>query len=66
MQDTDGMISIGGRWWCSGRRDRRRFVGGEWRSDGELRLHDSIGNVVEGRELSEAEVEQLCPRDTVG
>jgi len=54
------MISIGGRWWC--------FPGAlietdswevEWRGDGRLYLHDDVGNVVEGHELSEAEVEQL-------
>ena len=61
MQNTDGMISISGRWWS--------FPGaqidgvpweGEWRSgDGKLYLHDGVGNVVEGRELSEAEIEQM-------
>jgi hypothetical protein len=59
-QNTDGMISISGRWW--------RFPGAlietdswevEWRGDGRLYLHDDVGNVVEGHELSEAEVEQL-------
>ena len=40
-------------------------VGLEWR-DGKVYLHDGAGNVVEGRELSEVEVEQLCPRETVG
>jgi hypothetical protein len=65
QQDTDGMISISGRWW--------RFPGAqietdlwevEWRSDGRLYLHDGVGNVVEGRELSGAEVEQLA-RETL-
>jgi hypothetical protein len=60
QQDTDGMIGIGGRWW--------RFQGAqietdswevEWRGDGKLYLHDGVGNLVEGTELSEAEVEQL-------
>ena len=59
-QNTDGMISISGRWWS--------FPGAqidgdswevEWRSDGRLNLHDDTGNVVEGRELSEAEIEQM-------
>ena len=65
MQNTDGMISIGGRSW--------RFPGAqietdswemEWCSDGKLFLHDGAGNVVEGAELSEAEVEQLA-RETL-
>ena len=60
QQDPDVIISIDGRSW--------RFPGaqidedsweGEWRSDGTVRLHDSMGNVVEGTELSEAEMEQL-------
>ena len=59
QQDADGMIGIGGRWW--------NFPGGqinfdsefEWRSDGRLYLHDGIGNVVEGTELSESEIEQM-------
>jgi hypothetical protein len=61
QQDTNGMmISIDGRSW--------RFPGAqidegsweiEWRGDGKLYLLDGVGNVVEGRELSEAEVEQL-------
>jgi len=60
MQNTDVMISISGRSW--------RFPGaqidaGSWeiecRSDAKLYLHDGVGNMVEGRELSEAEVEQV-------
>jgi hypothetical protein len=31
----------------------------EWRSDGRVYLHDGTGNVVEGSELCEAEVEQM-------
>ena len=59
MSDTS-FIAIGGRWW--------RFLGAqidadswevEWRSDGKLYLHDGIGNVAEGTELREAEVEQM-------
>jgi hypothetical protein len=63
LQDTDGMIGIGGRWW--------NFPGAqinfdsefEWRSDGRLYLHDGIGNVVEGTELSEAEIEQMSSEE---
>jgi len=65
QQDTDGMISISGRWWSfPGAQIDGDSWEGEWRSDGQLRLRDSIGNVVEGRELSEAEVEQLA-RETL-
>ena len=61
QQDTDGMISIGGRWWCfPGAQIDGDSWEGEWRDDGKLRLYDSIGNMVEGRELGEAEVEQLA------
>jgi len=65
MQDKDVMISIGGRWWSfpEAQIDLRSEF--EWR-DGKVYLHDGAGNVVEGRELSEVEVEQLCPRETVG
>ena len=56
----DAMISIGSQWW--------RFPGaqidtdsweGEFRSDGKMLLHDDTGEIVEGRELSEAEIEQM-------
>ena len=59
-QNLDGMISIGGRWWCfpSAQIDGDLWEG-EWRSDGRFYLHDSVGNVVKGRELSEAESEQM-------
>ena len=59
-QNTDGMISIGGRWWSF---PGAQIDGDSWevecRGDGKLYLHDAAGKVVEGRELSEAEVEQL-------
>ena len=60
MEDTDRMISIGGRWWSfpSARIDGDSWEG-EWRSDGKVYLHDSVGSVVKGRELSEAESEQM-------
>jgi hypothetical protein len=61
LQHTNATIRISGRWWCfPGAQIDGDSWEGEWRSDGKLRLHDSIGNMVEGRELSEAETEQLC------
>jgi hypothetical protein len=62
MEDTDVMVSIGGRWW--------RFPGapldgdsweGEWRSDGKVYLHDETGNVVEGIEVDNPEVLAVVP-----
>jgi len=59
-QETVEIIEISGRWWS--------FPGAqidagsweiEWRSDAKLYLHDDAGKVVEGRELSEAEIEQM-------
>jgi hypothetical protein len=59
-EDTDAILNIDGRSW--------RFPGAqietdswevEWRGDGKLRLHDCVGNVVEGTELSEAEIEKM-------
>ena len=56
QQDTDGMISIGGRWWS--------FPGAqidgdswevEWRSDGRLNLRDGVGKAVEGLEVDDPE-----------
>jgi hypothetical protein len=60
QHETNAMISISGRSW--------RFPGaqidgdsweGEWRGDGKVYLHDDAGKMIEGRELSETEVEQL-------
>lgn len=65
--DTDAMISIGSHTW--------RFPGAqietdsweiELRMDGGVSLHDDAGNVIEGIELSDAEIEQLAPRGSVG
>jgi hypothetical protein len=62
-QNSDGMISIGGRSW--------RFPGAqietdswemEWRSDGKLFLHDGAGNVVEGVEVDNPELDALAER----
>lgn len=59
-QDTDGMISISGRWWVfPGAQLDGDSWEGEWRGDGEVYLHNGVGNVVKGRELSEAEIEQV-------
>jgi hypothetical protein len=60
LQDTDMMISISGRWWSfPGAQIDGDSWEGEWR-DGKVYLHDGVGKIVEGRELSEAEVEQLA------
>jgi hypothetical protein len=59
-RDTDAKISIDGRWWSF---PGAQIGGDSWevecRGDGKLYLHDTAAKVVEGRELSEAEVEQL-------
>jgi hypothetical protein len=60
QQDTDGMINISGRWWSfPGAQIETDSWEVECRGYGKLYLHDGVGNVVEGRELSEAEVEQM-------
>ena len=60
QQQTNAMIGVSGRWW--------RFPGAqietnswevEWRRDGKRYLRDDTGSVVEGTELSDAEIEQL-------
>jgi len=58
QQDIYGMIGISGRWWSFPGAQIDADSEFEWRDD-KVYLHDSIGNVVEGRELSEAEVEQM-------
>jgi len=51
-QDTDGMISISGRWFrFPGAQIDGNLWEGEWRSDGKVYLHDGVGNVVEGFEM---------------
>jgi hypothetical protein len=58
QQDTDGMISISGRWWW--------FPGSrigwdsefEWRDSG-VYLLEPDGTAVKGTELSEPEMEQM-------
>ena len=60
QHDTGGMISISGRWWSfPGARMETDSWEVECRGYGKLYLHDGVGNVVEGRKLSETEVEQL-------
>jgi hypothetical protein len=55
------MISISGRWWSfPGARIDGDSWEGEWCGDGEVYLRDDAGKVIKGRELSEAEVEQLA------
>jgi len=59
-QDTDGMINISGRWWSfPGAQIETDSWEVECRGYGKLYLHDGVGNVVKGRELSEAEIEQM-------
>lgn len=65
MEDTDGMISIGVRsWHFPGAQIDGNSWEGEWRCDGTVYLHDDAGNVVEGTELSEAEMEQMFREGT--
>jgi len=60
QQDTDGIMSISGRWWVfPGAQIDGDSWEGEWRCDGTVYLHDGVGNVVKGRELSDAEIEQM-------
>jgi hypothetical protein len=57
-QNTDAMISIGSRWWrFPGARIETDSWEAEWCSHGRMLLHDDTGNVVEGVELTEAEIE---------
>ncbi|MFZ0799965.1 MAG: hypothetical protein WCA13_10660 [Terriglobales bacterium] len=61
MQDTDGMISIGGRWWSFPGAQIDLDSEFEWRGDGKLRLHDGVGNTVGGTEVDNAEVLAVVP-----
>jgi len=57
MEDTDGMISVVGRWWSfPGAQIDGDSWEGEWRCDGTVYLHDGVGNVVEGNEVDNPEV----------
>ena len=61
VQMKDVMISIGARSWSfPGARIDTDSWEAEWRDgNGKVYLHDGGGNVVEGTELSESEVEQM-------
>ena len=60
MQNTDVMISISGRWWSfPGAQIGTDSWEVECRGYGKLYLHDGVGNVVEGAELTEPEMEQM-------
>ena len=56
QQNTDVMISIGGRSWRFPRaRIKTDSWEGEWRSDGKMVLHDDAGAVIEGIEVDNSE-----------
>jgi len=62
QQDTDGMISIGGRWWCFPGAQIGLDSEFECRGDdGRLYLHDGVGNMVEGVEVDNPEVVAVVP-----
>jgi hypothetical protein len=61
-QNSDEMISIGGRWWSfPGAQIDLYSSEFEWR-DGKLWLHDGVGNVVEGVEVDNPELGALAER----
>jgi hypothetical protein len=61
-QDTDGMISISGRWWSfPGAQIDEDSWEVECRGYGKLYLHDGVGNVVEGTEVDNPEVLAVVP-----
>ena len=65
-QDTDGMISISGRWWSfPGAQIDGDLWEGEWRSDGKVYLHDGVGNVVEGFEMFLPSPEERSRREVL-
>jgi hypothetical protein len=64
-QDTDGMISISGRWWSfPGAQIETDSWEVECRGYGKLYLHDDAGNTVEGTEVDDPEVLALVPLPT--
>jgi len=55
-------LMISGRWWSfPGARIDGDSWEGEWCGEGEVYLHDSIGNVVEGTEVDNPEVLAIVP-----
>ncbi len=61
-QNSDEMISIGGRWWSFPSAQIDLYSSEfEWR-DGKLWLHDGVGNVVEGVEVDNPELGALAER----
>ena len=60
QQETEVIIEISGRWWSfPGAQIDGDSWEGEWRGDGKVYLRNNAGKMIEGRELSETEVEQL-------
>ena len=65
QQDTDGMISVSGRWWSfPGAQIETDSWEVECRGYGKLYLHDGVGNVVEGTEVDDPEVLAVVPLPT--
>jgi len=56
----NAMLWFADRWWWFPGAQIDSESEFEWRGDGKLRLHDGGGNVVEGTELMEPEMEQLA------
>jgi hypothetical protein len=65
QQDTDGMISISGRWWSfPGAQIETDSWEVECRGYGKLYLRDGAGNVVEGTEVDNPELLAVVPLPT--
>jgi hypothetical protein len=59
-RDKDAMIGMGARWWkFPGAQMETNLWEMEWCSDGKVYLHDDTGAVIEGIELSDAQIEQM-------
>jgi hypothetical protein len=62
MADSDkyAIIGIGSRWW---KFPSAQIETNSWemecRSDGKMFLHDDTGNIIEGAELSDAQIERM-------
>jgi len=62
QQETEEIIEISGRWWSfPGTQIDEGTWEIEWRGDGNLYLHDGVGNVVEGTEVDNPEVLAVVP-----